>query len=585
MDPPSNNPFVAASPVSLSQRDDRLDFGWGDIAPKETGPWQSSQFMDDMINRSQREADVRPLSARAHANFGLALLGGSRYDEAAHELQTALSLRPHHYVAAINLARVRVLEGKYDDAERLYHSLLEEYPDNPALLISLAYLVMRQGDFKQAAQLLTQVTSLDKDAVLPRYHLAIALLALGRPRDAIGHLRATVRSDVRSAPLYHALGVAYALADQPGRAVRYFKSALKLAPEMSEPAHALARILLQKGDLEAATRFLTDYLEGNPEDFTAREILARVYIGSKRHTSARSQLLRVWKESGNDRAPAAFRAGLANNIGVSFDFEGDREEARHWFARSLELSAAFSPIPYQNLARLYVREKQFGEALSLLDQCEARFPEDGDTSILIGLCLFEQGRYREAATELERLMQTRKAGSRAYSYLGGLLCDDLRDINGALRVLREGKELFPRDREIANNLAYVLLMRGDVHVARGVLESISKGGPPSQPENEVALTATWGLLRLLEGNINEGEKLYHRAEDLAAQLGKRDLALKVRQKMALELARAHARLGDYQAASNRVQQGLLILDGGKSYRRDLQDLERSLKDSMKKPDA
>jgi len=146
--------------------------------------------------------------------------------------------------------------------------------------------------------------------------------------------------------------------------------------------------------------------------------------------------------------------------------------------------------------------------------------------------------------------------------------------------LREGIELFPKDRLIANNLAYTLLLHGDVDGARMVLESISRGGPPPQSEGEVALTATWGLLRLLEGNIEEGEQLYQRAETLAAQMGRKDLALRVGQKMNCELARAYARLGDFQAASKRVQRGLLIKDGKKSYRRDLQDLERSLKDGM-----
>ena len=580
IDPPANNPFVAASPVSLTQRDDQVDFGWADVAPKETGPWEGSQLLADMINRSRREADVRPLSARAHANFGLALLGASRFDEAAYEFEIALRLQPQHYVAAINLARVKVAKGEYNDAERLYRSLLQTYPENPALLMSLAYLAMRRTDFGQAAQLLTQVTLLDEEAVLPRYHLAIALLAVGRPRDAIHHLRAAVRSEVRSAPLYHALGVAYALADQPGRAVRCFKSALKLSPEMGEPVQALARIFLEKGDLEAATELLKDYLESNPEDFAAREILGRVYIESKRHTFARSQLLRVWEQSGNDRAPIAFRAGLANNIGASFDFDGNREEARNWFLRSIELSADFAPTPYHNLARLYAQEKQIGKALAILNECKAHFPEDGDTSFLIGVGLSEQERYPEAVTELERLIQTRKAGPKAYAQLGGILGDDLRDHKAALRILREGIELFPKDRLIANNLAYTLLMRGDVDGARMVLESISKGGPPPQSDGEVALTATRGLLRLLEGNIEEGEQLYQRAETLAAQMGRKDLALRVRQKMDCELARAYAGLGDFQAASKRVQRGLLIKDGKKSYRRDLQDLERSLKDGM-----
>jgi Flp pilus assembly protein TadD len=585
IDPPAVNPFVAAPPVSLTQRDNQLDFGLADAAPRQAGPGQGSQILADITSRSRREADVRPLSARTHANLGLALLGESRFDEAAGEFEIALRLQPQHYVAAINFARVKVAKGEYGDAEQLYRDLLQTYPNNPALLMSLAYLMMRRKDFSEAAILLTRVTSLHKNALLPKYHLAIALLAEGKPSEAIRHLRAAVRLDVRSAALYHAMGVAYILAGEPRRAVRYFKSALNLSPEMGESVHALARILLQKGDLEAATEFLRDYLEGNPEDFTAREILARVYVASNRHTFARSQLLRVWKQSGNDQATKAFRAGLANNIGASFDHDGNKEEARHWFVRSLELSADFSPIPYQNLARLYAQEKQIGTALAVLNQCKERFPDDGDTSILIGLVLFEQERYREAATELERLILTRKAGPKAYSYLGGLLCDFLRDTDDALRVLREGKELFPRDRVIVNNLAYVLLMRGDVHSARAVLGSMPQKGLASRPEDEVALTATWGLLRLLEGDTKEAEKLYQEAEALAAQLGKKELAPKVRQKKNLELARAHAQVGDIQAAYRRVQQGLMIEDGNKSYRKDLQDLEKSLKDRMTQPDA
>ena len=583
VDPPGDNPFVAASPVSLTLREDHIEFRWADDAKRVTNFSLGTQLANEIINKSRRDADVLPFSARARSNFGLALLGADRFDEAAEQFNIALKLQPKHYVAAINLARVKVAKREYGDAEQLYRDLLQSYPENPALLMSLANLLLRRKDFSEATILLTRVTSLDKNAVLPKYHLAIALLAERKPLEAIRHLRAAVRLEVRSAALYHALGIAHTLAGDPGRAVRYFKSALNLSPEMGVSVHALARILLQKGDLEAASELLRDYLEGNQEDFTAREILARVFIATKRPAVARTHLLRVWQQSGDDRVPVAFRASLANNIGACFDSDGNKEDARQWFVRSLELSPVFSPIPYLNLARLFAQDKQVGKALALLNRCKERFPEDADTSLLIGMVLFEQDRYPEAATELERLIPEGKAGPNAYSYLGGILCDELRDIDGALRILREGKKLFPRDRLIANNLAYALLRRGDVHSARGVLESIPKGGPSSLPESDVSITATWGLLHVLEGNLNEGELFYRRAEDLASQLGKRDLALKVRQKTDLELARAYAQLDDLKMALRRVQQGLLIEDGRKSYRQDLQDLERALRDRIKEP--
>jgi Flp pilus assembly protein TadD len=354
---------------------------------------------------------------------------------------------------------------------------------------------------------------------------------------------------------------------------------------MGVSVQALARTLLKKGDLEAASEVLQHYLEGNPGDFTAREILARVNIASNRPAAARSQLLRVWEQSANDQASVGFRASLANNIGASFDSEGNKEEAGRWFARSLELSTDFSPIPHHNLARLFAQQRQFGKALELLNRCKEQFPDDAETSALVGTMLYAQDRYSEAVAEFERLMPTRKAGPQAYSYLGGILCDDFRDLEGALRVLREGKELFPSDRVIDNNLAYVLLMRGDPDAARQALQSMSKGGPHPDPVNEVALTATWGLLHLLEGKLTEGERLYQEAEKLAAQLGIKEILEKVRQKKDLELGRAFARTGDSPRALRLTEQGLLIEGGSKSYRRHLQDLERSLRHRMKEPNA
>jgi tetratricopeptide (TPR) repeat protein len=583
IDPPSDNPFVAASPVSLTEGDGQPGFGWLDVFRKDSRLLQASEIARDMIDRSRREADVRPLSARAHGNLGLALLGASRLDEAAYEFQIALRLQPQHYIAAINLARVRVEKGEYDDAERLYKDLLQTYPDDPPLLMSLAHLAMRRADYNKAVSLLTQVTTLDEDAVLPKYHLAVALLAIGKQGEAIGLLRAATRSDVRSAALYHALGVAYALGGQPGRAVRSFKSALKLSPELAEPARALARLMLGRGDLEAANELLTDYLERNPEDFAARELLARVYIESKRHSFARSQLLRVWEQTKSSEAPFAFRASVANNIGASLDFDGNNKEAFRWFLRSIDLSPDFSPVPYNNLARLYAREKNIPSALTVLAKCKTHFPEDPATSFLVSVCLSDQERYKEAVIELEPSIELGKAPVEAYAHVGGLLAVELHDPDRACTVLRNGHRAFPKNRLVANNLAYALLLRGEIGEARKVLESTAAGTSTLEPRNEVAITATWGLLRLLEGKLPEGERLYTEAEALAKREGQKDLALQVSQKMALELARAHARLGNLQSASRWVQQGLAVAVGRKAWRRDLEELERTLKNDQKQP--
>ena len=57
--------------------------------------------------------------------------------------------------------------------------------------------------------------------------------------------RLAAKKDVRSPFLYQALGVAYAVAGDSKRAVRSFKTALTLAPEMKDAVRALSIVLLQ----------------------------------------------------------------------------------------------------------------------------------------------------------------------------------------------------------------------------------------------------------------------------------------------------------------------------------------------------
>jgi Flp pilus assembly protein TadD len=96
--------------------------------------------------------------------------------------------------------------------------------------------------------------------------MAISLLTLGKSQEAIRHLRFAARTEVRSPAIYQALGVAYVMADDVKSAVRSFKTALTLAPEMKDAVHALANVLLQQGHTSSLVELLAAYLERQPND-------------------------------------------------------------------------------------------------------------------------------------------------------------------------------------------------------------------------------------------------------------------------------------------------------------------------------
>lgn len=152
--------------------------------------------------------------------------------------------------------------------------------------------------------------------------------------------------------------------------------------------------------------------------------------------------------------------------------------------------------------------------------------------------------------------------------LGGILADEQRDYVAATAVLEGGWRSYPLNPRIANNLAYVYLLSGRATEAREVLESV--GGPEN---GDVSWRATWGLLRLWEDSLDQGRALYDHAAREAVNAGNKRLSDTVRQKMYLEIARAHMRRGEMPEAASAIDKGLAVRGGRQAYRSDLSELQ------------
>lgn len=162
----------------------------------------------------------------------------------------------------------------------------------------------------------------------------------------------------------------------------------------------------------------------------------------------------------------------------------------------------------------------------------------------------------------------------AYGMLGSLFVDAKRDPKAAFAVAEEARHRFGDTPQMANNIAYTHLMQGAVAAARATLATI----PDDIPDDaRITLSATRGLLRLWEGDIQGGIAGYREAERVATRQGKSNLLGQIRQKMHLELARAYLRQGKSAEARKEVGKGLLLKDrGNKLYHRDLESLSHAL---------
>lgn len=575
LESPGGSPFEVVPTISVTNTGNSFDFAWVQ-QPTEIGVPAVEGILEDMVQRSKRDAARFPSSPEAHANLGIVLANLGRLDEAADEFVIALRLSPDHFVSMVNLARIRTLRGQFEEAGKAYEEILDSYPEEPISLVNLSYIYLQTGKVEEATEVLEKAIGANSAAVSPRYLMAISSLKLGKTHEAIRQLRFAARTEVRSPAIHQALGLAYIMAGDAKGAVRSFKTALTLAPEMKYAVYALANVLKRQGHVESLIELLVTYTQRQPDDVTGLEMLSDAYCQLKQYPAARSQLTTALRlVQGDDQNNRRQRAKLLNNIGYCFDRQGDGEMSEQWFRRSIEVDPTLDAIPYHNLAKANVRKRQFTQAWDILEKCNRIFPENRETPSVQAYVLSEHDRYDEAINLLDRELAKGMAAANTYALLGWLLSDIRVDLDAARKILSEGVIRYSHNPLLVNNLAYTILLQGRPSEARHVLES-AKFDEPLSSEERTALTATKGLLHLWEGDIEVGRRCYEQAENISHESSQKNLPMIVRQKMHLEVAKALLRQNNPKAAKSEVRKGLSIEGGRLFYERSLRSLESDL---------
>ncbi len=574
LDPPKA-PYLVRMPISI-ELGQGISAEWLISEPEGRTSGQSNVILDEVISRIAGEVARHPRSVRAKVNLATALINAGRTDDSVDQLKDALRLEPLNYAAQLTMARVLIVNGRLTEAEEIYHRInaIGESSQDPIPLMGLVYIAIQRKDFDKAVELLKRLTGFGSTSTMARYHLATIFMDQDRYREAIGNLREAIRNDVRTPALYEALGVAYASMRNWGRSARAFNTALTLGPGTAETIRALCLILFQQGEHEHAVPLLESLISKYPDDSKAREMLAQSFLTSEKYKPARAQFQLAIESMKKEHSEKSIHgACIANNIGVCCAFLDDLSEAERWYKYSLELGEDKLAFPFSNLARVYMRKGLRGEALELAERSIKLFPKDEDTRFVHATCLVENGRVEEAIEALQRTIGEGHPTSRFFATLGVLLADQKRDTAKAKEILLKGHQLYPADPVIGNNLAYVCLMREEITEARRILESFQVEN--IEPTGRVAMTATWGLLHIWEGDLEMGRSEYRIAEEIANRAGNRALGKRAMQKMHLELARAYLRRNDLEHAMLETSAGLNI--GEKTtYREDLEVLNEVL---------
>jgi len=156
--------------------------------------------------------------------------------------------------------------GDSDCASGHLHRAVEFAPQFAAAWNQLGTIAYQTCRYSDAETNFRQALDADPDAFEPLVNLGGVLLNLERPKEALPYNLRSVERRPNNALANSQLGLTYLDLDDPDRAEKYLKTAIRIDPaHFSHPQLPLAGIYIQRGDRRSALEALRSFLEHHPD--------------------------------------------------------------------------------------------------------------------------------------------------------------------------------------------------------------------------------------------------------------------------------------------------------------------------------
>ena len=174
--------------------------------------------MGDLLDRCGRGGEARKCygdiakaagSAKAHYNFGVALMDRGRTDEAMVHFRKALEIKPKFADAHYKLGVALVGRGRPEEAVAHYQQALNLKPDYAEAHINLGIALAGRGRMDEAMAHFQKALEVEPGYAAAHVHVGVALAGCGRMDEAMAHFQKALEIDPDSAAAHLNLGTAW----------------------------------------------------------------------------------------------------------------------------------------------------------------------------------------------------------------------------------------------------------------------------------------------------------------------------------------------------------------------------------------
>lgn len=215
---------------------------------------------------------------------------------------------------------------------RLWAAAIERDPDSPAPLVNHAYMILDQGRASEALALFRRVEQVEPGGWASPYGEANALVAMGRPQEAIPAYRRAIGRAPKIPYLYQSLGFAYEDLGDFASARRVYDEALALFPDSALGQGVVGVLEAKRGNPQEALAQTERALALRPDQPLLRlnRVALLAELGRVDEAIAASEAL---------LGDAALAPEAQRRLGILYDrYRSDPERAVQHYRESLRLS-------------------------------------------------------------------------------------------------------------------------------------------------------------------------------------------------------------------------------------------------------
>ena len=409
------------------------------------------------------EADPESLTARQTLVAILVVLGR------AEELgpQISILLEKDKANLADNLMRLNRMLARYQDKAAVYlmmEKVVAPYEGIAEAHYALATAAFHAGERPKALVEIRKALNLRPDwelaalfeaQVLARDSAAVALASLERFLEA--------NPGAREVRLHLARGLIAEKRYPDAR--KHFDRLLADNPDSPELIYPVAILALQQNDVSTAEPLLRTLLQrGEPSE----KGVAAFYLGQiAEDRQAYAEAIGYYRQvaSGEQYATAQIRTAQllikqGENLAVA-------QEHLQTSAKRYPPAQTQFVVAEAQLLRDAGRDE---EALALLDQVNAKQPDQAEVLYDAALLAEKLGRMNIVEANLRRVIELRPDNAHAYNALGYSLAERGIRLDEARQLIAKALELAPEDPFIMDSMGWVLFRQGDLQGALTFLE-------------------------------------------------------------------------------------------------------------------